>query len=322
MMDVCGTEGGVPEKKTVKGMVFDIKRYSIHDGPGIRTTFFLKGCPLSCWWCHNPEGISPGPVLIRHPGRCIGCGKCVSVCPTGAWSLGENGSLRYDRAACILCRKCAAACPPVAIEIAGREMTAEEVLKEAKKDIPFFDESGGGVTFSGGEPLLQGEFLIECLKKMKEEEIHTAVDTSGFCNTDTLLRASELADLFLFDVKHIDSGEHELYTGVNNAIILENLESLDEALAARGAGRINMRIPVIPGFNDDRDTLARIAGLALTLKTLSAVNLLPYHSAAESKYSNLGMEYKMDKTVKPPEEKMNEAKEIFLSLGIEAVIGG
>lgn len=322
MTDDQEKDRGVPEKKSVKGLIFDIKRYSIHDGPGIRTTFFLKGCPLSCWWCHNPEGISPRPVLLRHAGRCIGCGKCVKVCPRGAWSRDEHGALHYDRDACVLCGKCAAVCPSAAIEIAGREITPEEVLLEAKKDVPFFDESGGGVTFSGGEPLMQGEFLLACLEKLKEEEIHTAVDTSGFCDAHILLRAAEQADLFLFDLKHIDSGEHELYTGVNNAAILSNLEKLDEALATRGAGRINLRMPVIPGVNDDRETLARIAGLAKGIKSLSGVNLLPYHAAAEGKYKKLDMEYKMGDCLQPSGEKMTEALEIFLSLGIKAQIGG
>lgn len=316
------TTGGKREGDAAKGLVFDIKRYSIHDGPGIRTTFFLKGCPLSCWWCHNPEGISPRPVLLRHPNRCIGCGRCVKVCPTGAWSLDEKGGLRHDRQLCVMCGRCAEVCPSAAIEIAGREMTPGEVLREAKKDIPFFDESGGGVTFSGGEPLLQADFLIECLEKLREEEIHTAVDTSGFCDTAALLRAAELADLFLFDIKHIDSGDHELYTGVNNALILENLGRLDETLAARGAGRINIRVPVIPGFNDDRDTLARIASLALTVRSLSGVNLLPYHSAAEAKYRNLGMEYKMGGCPQPAPGMMEEALGIFRSLGVETVKGG
>ncbi len=310
------------DKGPLRGLIFDIKRYSIHDGPGIRTTFFLKGCPLSCWWCHNPEGLSPFPVLLRKTNRCIGCGRCVEECPEGAWTFDSKGALQYSMESCILCGRCAAACPPAAIEMAGREMTPEEVLLEAKKDLPFYDESGGGVTFSGGEPLLQGEFLMACLEKMAEEEIRVAVDTSGACDTETLLEAAKSADLFLFDIKMIDPDDHELYTGMSNAAILTNLKELDEALVGRGAGRINIRVPLIPGINDDRETLAKIAGIAGEIRSLSWVSLLPYHSAAEAKYRNLGVSYKMGDCLQPSGEKMAEALDIFQSLGIEAVKGG
>ncbi|MBL3538636.1 glycyl-radical enzyme activating protein [Aminivibrio sp.] len=306
----------------IRGIVFDIKRYSIHDGPGIRTTFFLKGCPLSCWWCHNPEGMSHRPILIRHPNRCIGCGRCTVSCPTGAWDRTADGQLRRDKGKCILCGKCAEVCPPAAIEIAGREMTPAEVVLEAKKDIPFYDESGGGVTFSGGEPLFQSSFLVACLLRLQEAEVHTAVDTSGYCEESKILEAAEIADLFLFDIKHVDPKKHEYYTGVSNSIILSNLEKLDEVLVRRGRGRINIRMPLIPGINDDPHNLEAVAELSASLKTLSGVNILPYHSTGEGKYRNLGMEYKMGKYLPPREDKIAEALDIFRRQGIEAVKGG
>jgi pyruvate formate lyase activating enzyme len=304
------------------GIIFDIKRYSIHDGPGIRTTFFLKGCPLSCWWCHNPEGMSSQPILVRHSNRCIGCGRCIESCSTGAWSRSTEGRLSYDRRKCTLCGKCADACPSAAIEIAGKEMSPGDVFLEAKKDIPFYDQSGGGVTFSGGEPLLQIRFLLACLHKMQEEEIHTAVDTSGYCEESTILDAAKIADLFLFDIKHIDPKKHEYYTGVSNHIILSNLKKLDETLARRGRGRINIRMPLIPGINDDSENLEAVAKLSASLKTLSGVNILPYHSTGEGKYRNLGMEYKMGNVLPPQDEKIAEALDIFRSQNIEAAKGG
>ena len=321
MITVGWAEPGRGERMN-NGLVFDIKRYSIHDGPGIRTTFFLKGCPLSCWWCHNPEGMSPQPILFRHPNRCIGCGRCIAVCPSGAWSRNVDGLLSHDKAKCTLCGKCAAACPSSAIEIAGREMTPGDVFLEAKKDIPFFDQSGGGVTFSGGEPLLQIRFLIACLRKLQKEEIHTAIDTSGYCDESRILEAAEYADLFLFDIKHIDPKKHEYYTGVSNRTILSNLGKLDEALARRGKGRINIRMPLIPGINDDSENLEAVAKLSASLKTLTGVNILPYHSTGEGKYRNLGMEYKMGNVLPPQDEKIAEALDIFRRQNIEAVKGG
>ncbi|MDI9370708.1 MAG: glycyl-radical enzyme activating protein, partial [Synergistota bacterium] len=231
------------------GCIFDVKRYSIHDGPGIRTTFFFKGCPLSCWWCHNPEGISPLPASSYHPNRCIGCGRCVRECEQGARSFGPDGIV-LDTTKCVDSRRCEQVCPTKAIEFVGTEVTVEEILLMSRRDIPFYDESGGGVTFSGGEPFLQAEFLIRCLEALYEEEIHTAVDTSGHCRSEDLLAAAEVTDIFLFDLKMIDRERHNLYTGVYNDRILENLRLLDGKLNDRGRGKINIRIPLVPGVND------------------------------------------------------------------------
>ena len=310
------------DKVSREGFLFDIKRYSIHDGPGIRTTFFLKGCPLSCWWCHNPEGISPQPVLFRHPKRCIGCGRCVAVCPTKSWSMTEGGALVHNKWTCALCGKCADGCPSGAIEMAGFKMSPSDLLKEAKKDVPFFDESGGGVTFSGGEPLLQRSFVLAALLLLENEEIHRAIDTSGYCPEQALTSVASHTDLFLFDIKHVDQGKHEYYTGVSNDIILSNLKKLDLALAKAGKGKINIRIPLIPGINDDEKNIIATARIASSLKTLCGVNVLPYHATGEGKYGNLQMENKMSGFQPPTEEKMDEVLQIFRVHGISAVKGG
>jgi pyruvate formate lyase activating enzyme len=303
------------------GIVFDVKRYSIHDGPGIRTTFFFKGCPLFCWWCHNPEGISPLPAPAYHKNRCIGCGRCVRECPQAARSFGKDG-ITLDSSRCVECRECEKACPTRAIEFVGIKMTVRDVLRIAKKDIPFFDESGGGVTFSGGEPLMQPEFLLACLKALKEEEIRTAVDTSGFCREDDILHAAEYADLFLFDVKLIDPKQHEHYTGVSNNRILKNLELLDQKIGREGRGGINIRIPLIPGVNDSPENLEAVVELVRSLRSVVAVNVLPYHSIGSGKYKNLELEFRMGKTASPTDEDVMRVLSMFASRGVHAVKGG
>ncbi len=303
------------------GVLFDLKRYSIHDGPGIRTTFFFKGCPLSCWWCHNPEGISPLPVLSWHRNRCIRCGRCVAVCPEGAWSERESG-MTWDASLCTGCRICEEKCPTLAIDFAYRKITVRELVKEAEKDIPFYDKSGGGVTFSGGEPFMQPEFLLSCLKALKEKEISTVVDTSGCAPLDSLLEAAEFTDLFLFDLKLLDSEEHKKYTGISNGLILSNLVTLDEKIASIGRGGINIRIPLIPGINDSAETLKGFADIAAELAALTGVNILPYHSIGKGKYRDLDREYKMEGILPPSEEEVEKALAVFASRGIKAVMGG
>ena len=307
--------------KEPTGFIFDVKRYSIHDGPGIRTTFFFKGCPLSCWWCHNPEGISPLPAPTYHGNRCIACGRCVRECPNGARSFGPEG-IALDSSKCVECRICEQVCPTRALEFVGKEMTVEEIVRLAKKDLAFYDESGGGVTFSGGEPLMQAEVLIACLEALRSLEISTAVDTSGFCREEDLLLAAEEADIFLFDIKLIDPKLHEYYTGVGNERILANLRSLDKKLVEQGRGSINIRIPLIPGVNNSPENLEAVIACVLSLRSVSGVNILPYHSIGSGKYKNLGLEFKMGQTQPPSDYEVSQALSLFASRGIHAVKGG
>jgi len=263
-----------------EGNVFRIKRFSMHDGPGIRTTVFLKGCPLSCAWCHNPEGISSRPVLALYPSRCIGCGEC--SCEFGA--IGP-GPMDIYRSNCTACGTCVAACPAGAREIMGKTMSAEELLAELLRDRPFFEESGGGVTFSGGEPLLQDEFLLKMLELCRSEGIHTAVDTSCHAPLHVLNKVSQLADLLLCDLK-FPAGERMLsYTGTSGELIQNNIRALAEA-----GVEIVLRMPLIPGLNDDWEALDGISRFILSLPgPPESLVILPYHDAWRDKARRIGI---------------------------------
>jgi pyruvate formate lyase activating enzyme len=276
-----------------RGRIFNVQRFSVHDGPGIRTTVFLKGCPLRCLWCHNPESIRGELELVRFEGRCLHCRRCVEACPTGRLAALERGEV--DSAPeCILCGTCAEVCPAEARQLVGRWVTVDELLSEVLRDRIFFDDSGGGVTFSGGEPLSQPEFLAAALEACRGAGVRTAVDTSGFCRLADLLRIASWADLFLFDLKHMDDTRHRELTGVSNERILENLSALAGRLAASGGGEggdetgIRIRVPVIPGMNDDPANLAAVARFAASLPGVHRVDLLPYHAHGLGKLGRLG----------------------------------
>lgn len=262
------------------GLIFDIKRYAIHDGPGIRTTVFFKGCPLTCLWCHNPEGKSKEPEFMWSKERCIQCKSCESVCPEDAISFSDSGYIQIDKNKCNLCKACVDACHSQALELIGKEMTVTQVLEEIEKDILFYDESKGGVTFSGGEPLMQPDFLLTLLKACKNHKIHTTVDTCGYVPPDVLFKISEYTDLFLYDVKVINDETHKKVTGVSNALILDNLRKLSIMK------KIIVRFPLIPGVNDSEKDVAELGGFISSIH-LKEVSILPYHTGGVEKIKKL-----------------------------------
>ena len=298
------------------GFIFDIKRYAIHDGPGIRTTVFMKGCPMACRWCHNPEGIEPTPFLAYRKERCIRCGACVESCPEQALRLESEGVVPSG-SLCKNCFTCTEICPAEAREKVGREVTASELLGEIQKDIPFYDTSGGGVTFSGGEPLLQAEFLIELLKLCGHEHIHRAVDTSGHASRETLMSVAEHTDLFLYDLKMADSDKHEKYTGVSNHLIPDNLSHL-----AREKVYLIIRLPLIPGVNDDVASLDRIGLFLDRLPGVEKVHILPYHDFQKTKYSRFEMQYGSANLALPTGDMLLRAKKRLENFGLEVTVGG
>lgn len=300
----------------IKGMVFDIKKFSIHDGPGIRTTVFFKGCPLRCWWCHNPESQALEPELVFRANRCIRCEACLSVCAQGAISW-DGDVVSTDMEECVLCGACVEVCYAEAREIVGREMAVVQVMAEIERDVAFYDESGGGVTFSGGEPLLQRDFLLALLRACKEKEIHTAVDTCGFATWETLDGIRKHVNLFLYDLKLMDEAKHRKFTGVSNELILRNLE----VLSAQGHN-IFLRVPVIPGINDDEESVRQIGTFAATLPHLDQVDILPYHQAAAEKHHRLNRIYDLPETRPPSDERMAAIAQILGGFGLHVKIGG
>ena len=272
------------------GKIFNIQRFSTSDGPGIRTTVFFKGCPLSCLWCHNPESHTAKCEIFYDAKKCIGCRLCEKACPNICHKFGEGGHV-FVRENCEKCGECAKVCPAKSLEICGEEMSTEKVIETVMRDLPFYEQSGGGLTLSGGEPLAQFDFALELLKKAKENGISTAVETSGFCRRD-LADMAKYVDLWLFDIKLFDKDEHEKYTGVSNELIFENLRRLD------GFGaKIILRCPIIPDINLKRAHFEKIAELANSLENVIAVNLEPYHPLGISKSNLLGKNPKFENEI-------------------------
>ena len=267
------------------GLVFDIQHYAVHDGPGIRTLVFLKGCPLRCVWCCNPESQATRPELRRFAGRCRTCLRCAGVCPHQAVRV-DGDTVVFDRPMCARCEdmRCVAVCPSQALAVSGTIMDIGEVVARVAADREFYRNSGGGVTFSGGEPFAQSAFLLALLQACRQLGIHTAVETSGHVDARVLLAAESHVDLFLLDVKVVDAARHRLLTGVANGVIVEALT----ALAARSPQKVVLRVPLIPGFTDDRANLEAIAALARQL-SLTTINLVPYHPLGCDKYEEIGL---------------------------------
>lgn len=301
-----------------RGLIFNIQKFSIQDGPGIRTTLFMKGCPLSCQWCSNPEGISSEPEIMVGERKCIGCRRCAAACSTGAISF-DNDIRIIDWRLCTNCLECGKVCPSLAIQVMGEYKTVSEAFKIAAQDGEFYSFSGGGVTISGGEPLLQWEFVRDFFKRCKDAGFHTALDTSAYCSWERMEQVLKHTDLILFDIKHTDPQKHEEQTGVSNELILENLDRTSNATATK----IWLRIPLVPGFNDSESNLHGMAELALRARA-ERISLLPYHDWGKGKYPSLGMQYRHgggDGRLEPDGYVVNKCRTVLESHGLEVTVG-
>lgn len=298
-----------------KATVINIQKYSIHDGPGIRTTVFFKGCPLSCWWCHNPESHKKEHELMFYEDKCKGCGKCSKRCPQGAITL-EHGLAKRDASLCSLCGRCAEFCVQQAFELVGQDLDVNELMKEILKDKAFYENSNGGVSFSGGEPMLYADYLKEVLTKCKMHGIHVAMETSGCVAWSEYEKVVDGVDLFLYDIKHIDDELHKKYMGASNQTILANLQKLSDL-----GKEIIIRMPIIAGVNDDLETIDKIIAYLKTIR-FKQVDLLPYHKLGMNKYHNLARVYLLTGMEKPSDEVMQEIKKRFESAGMLSKIGG
>ncbi|HOA20588.1 MAG TPA: glycyl-radical enzyme activating protein [Sedimentibacter sp.] len=298
----------------MKASIFNIQKFSIHDGPGIRTTVFFKGCPLQCIWCHNPESQNLGKEILYDKNKCTLCGSCIKICQNNAIELKDN-DLEINMDKCTFCGDCTVCCINSAKQIAGKEYTVDEVMKEVLKDRVFYKNSKGGVTLSGGEPLIYAAFVEELLMELKKENIHTAVDTCGAVDFKVLERISKYTDLFLYDIKSMDEEKHILYTGVSNKNIINNLINLSKI-----HNNINLRLPIIEGINADENHIFEILKL-IKNTNIKKINLLPYHDIAMHKYEKLGRKY-YEYMKRPADEKLKRYIDIIEKEGYRVKIGG
>ena len=304
-------------KQDVKGLVFNIQGYSVQDGPGIRTTVFLTGCPLKCQWCSNIESQASSPQLAFIRKLCTLCGRCVQACPEGAISINWD-DVKVERNLCTYCGKCVEVCHPAALKIWGEEISVGEALQEVKKDRPFYENSGGGVTLSGGEPLNQPRFALALLQLCHKIGIHTCLDTCGFADPHTLEKALKYTDLVLYDLKHMDSTSHQQLTGVPNQLILDNAKLIaDERIP------MIIRVPLIPMINDSEENISSIAAFTRSLRSVHQIDLLPYHRFGISKYEALDHTYALSSLPSPGKEAVERAKHIIVEqFNLQCNIGG
>lgn len=299
----------------LEGIVFDIQRFSIHDGPGIRTIVFLKGCPLSCWWCCNPEAQTIKPIMMYRLDRCIHCGLCLSACPQGALSAQNPGFI--DREKCLGCGACESICPTEALVKKGKVMTVKEVVAILKKDETIYRHSGGGITISGGEALVQHAFTTELLKACQIKGWHTAMETTGMTNSEQALEnVFSYLDLVLMDVKSCDEEVHKKFTGVSNRLIQQNAKIIT------AKAKTVVRVPTIPGVNADEKSFLDICDFAATLTGVDTIHILPYHTYGENKYTLLGRPYRMGNTPPLSESQIDALKAVVESKGFHCIIGG
>lgn len=301
----------------MKGLVYDIQRFAIHDGPGIRTLVRMKGCPITCLWCSSPQSQKPSPEILHIELDCRKCGHCAEVCPLQAITLSGDSYPEIDRGACDVCGQCVEECPNNALELAGKWVTVEELFREVDKDSPFYRRSKGGVTVGGGDPVMQIDFVTAFLKRCKQSYIHTAIETCGFVKWERLKGMLDHVDLVYMDIKHMNDAAHRELTGVSNELILENAR---QVAAMRS---LIIRIPLIPGYNDSDDNVLDTATLAAELdKNLQRVELLPYHKFGTQTYGQLGREYKLAGVEPPSDDHMKRLADIVECCGVRAQIGG
>lgn len=296
------------------GTVFDIQRFSLHDGPGIRTIVFLKGCPLSCKWCSNPESQNMKPVIMYKKNECLHCGRCINACSRKAISF-ENKTF-IDRSICTGCGECANACPAGALVVKGKTMTVQQLIRELKKDATTYRRSGGGITLSGGEPLVQYEFAAELLRACKAQGWDTAIETTGAGITEAVEKVIPYVDTVLLDIKHLDTEKHKKFTGIGNEQILKNAARISQISSTV------VRVPVIPGFNYSEEEIRVITEFAKMLRGVRTIHLLPYHTFGENKYDLLGRDYALAdiKPLKP--EELEHLKTMVEREGFQCIIGG
>lgn len=297
--------------------VSNIQRFSVHDGPGIRTIVFFLGCPLQCQWCQNPENLRPQPQLTYNWGDCIGCGRCLDVCPQDAIYMDKKGRIQTDRNRCEACGRCVEVCFPGARSICGKAYTVADCFREILKDKVFYNNTGGGVTLSGGEPTMYPDFASRLLELCQEERIYTAIETCGHASWKSLEKIARFTDLFLYDIKAIDPKKHRQWTGVDNRLILSNARRL-----AKMKKEMIIRVPLIPGVNDDEEEFKRIAEFVKSLETVKTMHVLPFHHIGKSKYETLDMDYAVSELKEPEAEKIEKCQRIGEQYGLRVDIGG